>query len=102
MPFRLKEAVYRIKCRAPGCRFVSDCVVRENIMGATEADVDVEVLKIARNLAYIKHDSLHGRKHDLANPDIMKMSCKYERLGTVLNPSPPIRSRASATSAVPR
>ena len=82
MSFRLKEAVYRIKCKAPGCRFVSDFSVRDNIMGATERDVDDEVRKIARNLAYIKHDSLHGRKHDLSNPEIMKLSCRCERLGT--------------------
>ena len=81
MSLRLKEAVYRIKCRAPGCTFVSEAPIRENIMGATERDVDTEVLKIAKNLAFIKHDAMHGRKHDLTNPEIMKVSAQYERLG---------------------
>ena len=81
MSLRLKEAVYRIKCRAPGCTFVSEAPIRENIMGATERDVDSEVLKIAKNLAFIKHDAMHGRKHDLTNPEIIKISSQYEHLG---------------------
>jgi len=81
MSFRLKEAVYRFKCRAPGCTFVTEAPIRENIMGATERDVDSEVLKIARNLAFIKHDAMHGRKHDLTNPEIIKISSQYEHLG---------------------
>jgi len=82
MSFRLKEAMFKVRCREPGCSFYSEFVVRENIMGATEADVDSEALKIARNLGYIKHDALFGRMHQLANPEVVKVSGSYDRLGT--------------------
>lgn len=81
MSFRLKEAVYKIRCREPGCNFISEFIVRENFMGVTEADVDSEAIKIAKNMAYIKHDALLGRKHQLANPEIFKISGSYDRLG---------------------
>ncbi len=74
MSFRLKEAMFKVRCREPGCSFFSEFVVRENIMGATEADVDSEALKIARNLGYIKHDALFGRMHQLSNPEVVKVS----------------------------
>jgi len=82
MSFRLKEAMFKVRCREPGCSFYSEFVVRENIMGATEADVDSEALKIARNLGYIKHDALYGRMHQLSNPDVVKVSGAYDHLGT--------------------
>jgi hypothetical protein len=82
MSFRLKEGVFKVKCREPGCAFNSEFVVRENIMGATESDVDTEALRIACNLAYIKHDALYGRMHPLANPEVTKISGSYEHLGT--------------------
>ncbi len=81
MSFRLKEAVYKIRCRAPGCNFISEFAVKENLMGVTEADIDSEAIKIAKNLAYIKHDALHGTKHELANPEIFKVAGSYERIG---------------------
>jgi CRP-like cAMP-binding protein len=81
MSFRLKEAVYKIRCREPGCTFVSEFIVKENFMGVTEADVDSEAIKIAKNMAFIKHDALHGRKHQLANPEIFKISSAYDRIG---------------------
>jgi hypothetical protein len=82
MSFRLKEAVFKVRCRAPGCPFNNDFSVKENIMGATEADVDSEALKIARNMGFIKHDALYGRKHQLENPEVYKMDARYERIGT--------------------
>ena len=82
MSFRLKEAIFKVRCREPGCPFISEFVVKENIMGATEMDVDTEAQKIARNMGYIKHDALFGRKHPLANPEIFKISSSYERIGT--------------------
>lgn len=82
MSLRLKEAMFRVRCREPGCSFNSEFMVRENIMGATEADVDSEALKIARNLGYIKHDALFGRTHQLSNPEVVKVSSSYDRLGT--------------------
>lgn len=82
MSFRLKEAMFKVRCREPGCSFYSEFVVRENIMGATEADVDSEAQKIARNLGYIKHDALFGRMHQLSNPEVVKVSASYDHLGT--------------------
>ena len=82
MSFRLKEAIFKVRCREPGCPFISEFAVKENIMGATEMDVDTEAQKIARNMGYIKHDALFGRKHALANPEIYKISSSYERIGT--------------------
>jgi CRP-like cAMP-binding protein len=87
MSFRLKEGLYKIRCREPGCPFVSEFAVKENIMGATEADVDSEALKIARNMGFIKHDALFGRKHPLANPEVTKVSSSYERIGSGPAPS---------------
>ena len=81
MSFRLKEAVFKVRCREPGCPFNSEFSIKENIMGVTEADVDSEALKIAKNMGSIKHDSIYGRKHPLVNPEIFKTSSSYERIG---------------------
>ena len=101
MSFRLKEAVYKIRCREPGCTFASEFIVKENFMGVTEADVDSEALKIAKNMAFIKHDALHGRKHQLANPEIFKISGSYERLGGLTSSSvftQPVESAEAASA----
>jgi len=97
MSFRLKEAIFKVRCREPGCPFNSEFVVKENIMGATEADVDSEALKLARNLGYIKHDAVYGRKHPLANPDVTKVSGSYDRIGVA--PEPHAAPAAAAPSA---
>jgi hypothetical protein len=78
---KLKEIVFQARCNEPGCPFNVDLAVNENIMGATEADIDAEAWKIARNMAFIKHDSLYGRKHALARPEIHKVSARYEQMG---------------------
>jgi hypothetical protein len=101
MSFKLKEAAYKVRCREPGCSFLSEFVVKENLMGVTEADVDSEATKIAKNLAYIKHDALHGRKHQLANPEIFKISSSYERIGGLTADSvftPPAQSAPARPS----
>lgn len=82
MSFRLKDAVFKVRCREPGCPFNNDFSVKENIMGATEADVDSEAMKIARNMGFIKHDALYGRKHQLVNPEVTKIESRYDRIGT--------------------
>ncbi len=84
MSLKLKEITYQARCTVPGCAFNTEVTVKENIMGATEADIDSEAFKIAKNQAYIKHDALYGRKHPLSNPDIHKISSRYERFGAVL------------------
>ncbi len=102
MSFRLKEGLYRIRCREPGCPFVSEFAVKENIMGATEADVDMEALKIARNLGFIKHDALFGRRHPLANPEVVKVSSQYERIGAAPSPAPPSAGYAAVPATPTR
>jgi hypothetical protein len=81
MSFRLKEAVYKVRCRKPGCPFNVEFTVKENIMGATEADVDSEAMKIAKNLGYIKHDAVYGRNHQIENPEVSKISATYDHIG---------------------
>ncbi|MGA2976193.1 MAG: cyclic nucleotide-binding domain-containing protein [Spirochaetia bacterium] len=98
MSFRLKEAVFKVRCRAPGCPFFPEIVVKENIMGATEADVDSEAMKIARNMAYIKHDALYGRTHALENPEATKVTGSYEHIG----PAPALPTPAAAPSVPTR
>jgi hypothetical protein len=106
MSFRLKEAVFRVRCREPGCPFFSDFVVKENLMGGTEADVDSEALKLARNMGFNKHDALYGRKHPLSNAEVYKVSASYERIGPAPAPASAASSGASqsgtATSAPTR
>jgi hypothetical protein len=99
MSFRLKEAVFKVRCREPGCSFVSDFAVKDNIMGATEADVDSEAIKIARNMGYIKHDAILGRKHPLANPDVYKVSGTYEHIGPA--PAAPAPAPAAGPAVGP-
>jgi hypothetical protein len=84
MSLRLKEIIYKVRCTVPGCAFNTEISVKENLMGMTEADVDSEAYKIAKNQAYIKHDSLYGRRHPLSNPDIDKVTARYERFGPVI------------------
>lgn len=81
MSFKLKEVVFRIRCTEPGCSFNNDISIKENIMGATESDIDVEAWKIAKNQAFIKHDSLFGRNHPLNHPEIHKVFGNYDRIG---------------------
>lgn len=81
MSFKLKEIVFRIRCTEPGCSFDNNISIKENLMGATESDIDIEAWKIAKNQAFIKHDSLFGRNHPLSNPEIRKVSGFYDRIG---------------------
>ena len=70
MPYRLKKGVYAVRCRHPHCPFNDRFEIDENIMGMTESDVRWEALKMARNAAMVKHDSIYGRKHVLENPEV--------------------------------
>ena len=92
MALKLKEVVFRVRCREMGCPFTSDFSVKENIMGATQEDVDSEALKIARDQAMTKHDAIYGRKHAMLNPETHKVAGSYETLGPV---SPAARTAAA-------
>jgi CRP-like cAMP-binding protein len=81
MAFKLKEAVFRVRCREPGCAFVSDFLVKENLQGATEADVNSEAWKIAKDLGITRHDAIHGKRHPMIDPDIHMIRSSYETIG---------------------
>jgi len=81
MAYRLKEAVYKVRCRQPGCTFISEFVVKANLMGATKADIDSEAWKIAKGLGTNQHDAIHGVKHLMCDPDIRKTRSIYEAVG---------------------
>jgi CRP-like cAMP-binding protein len=83
MAFKLKEAVFRVRCREPGCAFVSDFPVKENLQGATEADVNSEAWKIAKDLGTTRHDAIHGKRHPMIDPDIHMIRSSYETIGGV-------------------
>jgi CRP-like cAMP-binding protein len=87
MALKLKEVVFRVRCREPGCPFTSDFSVKENIMAATQEDVDSEALKIARDQAVTKHDAIYGRKHPMTKPEIHKVAGAYEQIGAAPAPT---------------
>ena len=82
MPYRLNKAVYEVRCRYPRCPFNSKMEIVENIMGMTESDVDAEAWKMAKDMAHVKHDSLHyGRQHPLTNPEIRMIAGSIQLTG---------------------
>jgi len=61
-------------------------------------------MKMARDMAYLKHDATFGRKHALLSPEVVKVSGSYEQLGTGAPAvyTPPASSPfGSAASSVP-
>jgi hypothetical protein len=98
MAFKLKEAVFRVRCREPGCPFVSDFLVKENLQGATEADVDSEAWKLAKDLGINRHDAIHGKRHSMIDPEIHKIRSSYEVIGWVARgKAPAARARLGET-----
>ncbi len=82
MPYRLNKAVFEVRCRHQRCPFNEKMEIKENIQGMTESDVDTEARKLARDMAHVKHDSLHiGRAHTLHNPDIRMISGSIQLTG---------------------
>jgi hypothetical protein len=82
MPYRLNKGVFEVRCRHSGCPFNAQLEIKENLMGMTEPDVQTEAWKMAKDMAHIKHDSLHiGRQHPLENPDIRMISGTIQLTG---------------------
>ena len=81
MPYKLKNGIYVVRCRYPRCTFNSQFEIKQNIMGMTEQDVEIEAKRIARDMALIKHDAIHATRHTLRNPEIRKVSGSYELIG---------------------
>lgn len=91
MPYKLKNGIYAVRCRYPRCTFHSQFEIKQNIMGMTEQDVEIEAKRIARDMALIKHDAIHATRHTLRNPEIRKVSGSYELIG----PAPRNRGEGS-------
>jgi len=89
MPFRLKKGVYAVRCRHPHCPFNERIEITENIMGMTESDVKWEALKMARDAAGVKHDSIYGRKHVLENPEVRMAGGSCVAVGITLPSATP-------------
>jgi len=70
MPYRLSRGVYAVRCRRSHCPFHARIEVEETIMGVTETDVRAEALRMVKDMAQVRHDSIHGRDHQLQNPEI--------------------------------
>jgi len=81
MAFRLKNGVFAVRCRRPGCPFNTQIKIETNLIGATEKDVESEAIKIARDMATTKHDAVYGTNHYLENPAIRKIGGNYEPFG---------------------
>jgi hypothetical protein len=81
MPYRLNKGVYSVRCRHPNCPFHARLEIGETIMGVTEADVKTEAVKMARDMARVRHDSIHGRHHQLTNPEIHMASGNIQLVG---------------------
>jgi hypothetical protein len=81
MPYRLNKGVYAVRCRHPHCTFKEQLEIGETIMGMTESDVESEAMKVARDMAHVKHDSLHGRTHSLQNAEIRMVSGSIQLSG---------------------
>jgi CRP-like cAMP-binding protein len=87
MPFRLNKGVYSVRCRYPGCPFNDQIEIEQNIMGVTEADVELEARKTARDAALVKHDSIYGRRHVLQNPEVRRVSGSCQPVGSTSSPA---------------
>jgi hypothetical protein len=86
MPYKLKDGVYAVKCRHPHCTFDVRFEIDQMIMGITEQDVETEARRLAREMAFTKHDAIHGTKHSLKNPDIRKASGVCQLVGAYQQP----------------
>jgi len=81
MPYRLVKGVYAVRCKHAQCPFHDQMKIDENIVGVTEEDVRTEAIKMARDQATVKHDSIYGRKHGLEAPEIHMVSGMVQKLG---------------------
>jgi len=81
MPYKLIKGIYAVKCRQPHCPFNDQIKIEQDISGMTEEDVRTEALKMARDQAAIKHDSIYWRRHSLENPEIRMVSGQIRKIG---------------------
>ena len=81
MAYVLRDGIFQVKCRQQGCPFKSEFKIGQTIMGATDKDCESEAMKIARNMAAIKHDAIYGRTHVLKDPIVRKIGGAYAAFG---------------------
>lgn len=81
MPYRLIKGVYNVRCKQPHCPFNDQIKIEADLAGLTEEDVRSEALKMARDQAIIKHDSIYWRRHSMENPEIRMVSGQIRRIG---------------------
>jgi hypothetical protein len=81
MPYRLVKGIYAVRCRHAHCPFHDQMKIEQNIAGVTEEDVRSEAMKMARDQATVKHDSIYGRRHGLETPEIRMVSGTIQQLG---------------------
>ncbi len=82
MPYRLHKGVFAVRCRHPHCPYNDQIRIEQEVMGVTEEDVRSEALKIARDQAVVKHDSVFGRRtHGLESPEVRMAGGSIQRLG---------------------
>ena len=81
MPYQLKNGVYLVRCRFPGCAFATQVTTEQKIMAMTEEDVEREAKNLAKDIAMTKHDAIYGTKHTLRNPEVRRVSGTYQLIG---------------------
>ncbi|MBN2449349.1 MAG: hypothetical protein JXR77_03105, partial [Lentisphaeria bacterium] len=83
MAYKLVKGVYSVRCRHPGCPFHVQIKIDSNLMGMTQADVELEAHKLAKDMAFTQHDAVYGVKHPLEDPDIHRVGGTFRRIGAV-------------------
>jgi hypothetical protein len=87
MAYVLRDGLFQVKCRQSGCPFKSEFKIAQTIMGATDRDCESEAMKIAQNMAAIKHDAIYGRTHILKDPLVRKVGGTYVPFGAGASPA---------------
>jgi hypothetical protein len=81
MPYQLKNGVFLVRCRYPGCPFATQVSTEQKIMAMTEHDVEREAKNLVRDIAMTKHDAVYGTRHTLRNPEVRRISGTYQLIG---------------------
>ena len=81
MPYQLKNGVFLVRCRYPGCPFATQVSTEQKIMAMTEQDVEREAKNLVRDIAMTKHDAVYGTRHTLRNPEVRRISGTYQLIG---------------------
>jgi len=81
MPYQLKNGIFLVRCRYPGCAFATQVSTEQKIMAMTEQDVEREAKNLARDIAMTKHDAVFGTRHTLRNPEVRRVSGTYQLIG---------------------